>query len=74
MGKSPNNRIGWINTLKGIACWVVFLGHFDDDFPYIPVVRRFYEKGDLLRFISEKTTLNYRGDPFRGLTLVYLNM
>lgn len=56
MGKSPNNRIGWINTLKGIACWVVFLGHFDDDFPYIPVVQRFYEKGDLIRFVSEKTT------------------
>ena len=56
MSKADNKQIGWIDTLKGIACWIVFLGHFDDDYPYIPGLQKLYEKGELLKFLSEKTT------------------
>ncbi|MBO4882739.1 MAG: acyltransferase [Lachnospiraceae bacterium] len=56
MSKTDNKQIGWINTLKGIACWVVFLGHYDDDYPYIPGLQKLYDNGALFHFLSEKTT------------------
>ncbi len=56
MNKTDNKQIGWINTLKGIACWVVFLGHYDDEYPYIPVLQKLYDTGVVFRFLSEKTT------------------
>lgn len=49
-------QIKWLDTLKGIACWMVFLGHFEEDYPYVPGLQKLYEAVPVIKFISEKTT------------------
>lgn len=53
-----NNKkqIKWLDALKGIACWMVFLGHFEEDYPYVPGLQKLYEAVPVIKFISEKTT------------------
>lgn len=49
-------QIKWLDALKGIACWMVFLGHFEEDYPYVPGLQKLYEAVPVIKFISEKTT------------------
>lgn len=49
-------QIKWLDALKGIACWMVFLGHFEEDYPYVPGLQKMYEAVPVIKFISEKTT------------------
>ena len=49
-------QIKWLDALKGIACWMVFLGHFEEDYPYVPGLQKVYEALPVIKFISEKTT------------------
>jgi peptidoglycan/LPS O-acetylase OafA/YrhL len=53
---AEKEQIKWLDTLKGIACWTVFLGHFENDFPYIPGLQKLYECFPILKFITEETT------------------
>lgn len=36
---NDKKQILWLNSIKGIACWVVFLGHFQGDYGYVPFLR-----------------------------------
>ena len=49
-------QIKWLDAIKGIACWMVFLGHFEEDYPYVPGLQKLYEAVPVIKFISEKTT------------------
>ncbi len=40
--KTEKNQILWLNTVKGFACWIVFLGHFYADYSYIPLLHKLY--------------------------------
>ena len=53
---TEKKQIKWLNTLKGIACWTVFLGHFEKDYPYIPGLQKLYECFPFIKFITEETT------------------
>jgi peptidoglycan/LPS O-acetylase OafA/YrhL len=52
---NDKKQIEWLNTVKGLACWMVFLGHFECDFPYIPGLQGLYDKLPVLQFISDET-------------------
>ena len=36
---NDKKQIFWLNSIKGIACWIVFLGHFQEDYGYVPFLR-----------------------------------
>ena len=50
-----NNRLYWLDTIKGISCWVVFLGHFRIIHTYIPLISEFADPKDYLSFIYNET-------------------
>ena len=52
-------QIYWLDSVKGIACWMVFLGHFNTAFGYLPFINRWVDTGKYGSFlISGATALN----------------
>ncbi len=52
-------QIYWLDSVKGIACWMVFLGHFNTAFGYLPFINRWVDAGKYSSFlISGATALN----------------
>ncbi len=55
MESRDQKRIFWLDSVKGIACWVVFLGHFRVIFTYIPLISEVADPRDYLSFVYNKT-------------------
>lgn len=52
-------QIYWLDSVKGIACWMVFLGHFNTAFGYLPFINRWVDFGKYGSFLmSGATALN----------------
>ncbi|GEM_PF-2379527 len=54
---NKNNQILWLNSIKGVACWIVFFYHFSiDSFYYVPVLSKLTEVSPCFNFIFSGTT------------------
>ena len=52
---NEKKHILWLDSIKGIACWLVVLYHFQGDYSYIPFLNRFFEKSKVLLFVTRGT-------------------
>jgi len=50
------NRILWLDSVKGIACWVIFLGHFVFCYGFLPFVYRWVGEVKYNSFIYNGNT------------------
>lgn len=54
-GSSEKNHILWLDSIKGIACWLVVIYHFQDDYFYVPFLNRLFDKSKILFFLTRGT-------------------